>query len=250
MPTIARISPYRSGPVRFGNRPHGIDTTVRTYQLTPDQLERLRNGESLDDILKDRESVKEEKDMSNKKIDLTVEEYIDLRRQGFSDAVIAAIKNITKQQLYSWKSFRKEKIAQLEKELEQQGTESQETAENELAGSEATTEDTTEDAGIEWLKREAIHAHKLLTEKEQECEQLKQEVERWKELFETAMADKERLHKEIIVLENEIQRLKELVSELRERKDKSEEGWADATRELRALRLYALQKLQKDVYDE
>lgn len=52
-----------------------------------------------------------------------------------------------------------------------------------------------------------IHAHKLLTEKEQECEQLKQEVERWKEF------------------------------------------WADATRELRALRLYALQKLQKDVYE-
>lgn len=237
MPAITKVSPYRSGEVRFGRRPHGIDTTVRTYKLTPEQLERYRNGESIDDILKG------EKTEVAKKIDLTVEEYIDLRRQGFSDAVIAAIKNITKQQLYSWKSFRKEKIAQLEKELEQQGTESQETAENEPADSETITEDTTEEAGIEWLKREAIHAHKLLTEKEKE-------VEHWKELFETAMADKERLHKEIIVLENEIQRLKELVSELRERKDKSEEGWADATRELRALRLYALQKLQKDVYDE
>lgn len=249
MPVGTKISPYRSGEPRFGLRAHNIDTTVRTYQLTPEQLERLRNGESLDDILKDRESVKEEKDMSNKKIDLTVEEYIDLRRQGFSDAVIAAIKNITKQQLYNWKSFRKEKIAQLEKELEQQGTESQETAENEPTDSETITEDTTEEAGIEWLKREAIHAHKLLTEKERECELLKQEVEHWKELFETAMADKERLHKENLILENEIQRLKELVSELRERKDKSEEGWADATRELRALRLYALQKLQKDVYE-
>ncbi|OPX04981.1 hypothetical protein B1A75_01415 [Geobacillus sp. LEMMY01] len=214
---------------------------MRTYQLTPEQLERLRNGESLDDILKDCESVKEEKDMSNKKIDLTVEEYIDLRRQGFSDAVIAAIKNITKQQLYSWKSFRKEKIAQLEKEM--QGTESQETAENEPTDSETITEDTTEEAGIEWLKREAIHAHKLLTEKEKE-------IEHWKELFETAMADKERLHKEIIVLENEIQRLKEQANELRQQKDRREESWVDATRELRALRLYALQKLQKDVYDE
>ncbi|WP_254866583.1 hypothetical protein [Geobacillus sp. LEMMY01] len=179
--------------------------------------------------------------MSNKKIDLTVEEYIDLRRQGFSDAVIAAIKNITKQQLYSWKSFRKEKIAQLEKEM--QGTESQETAENEPTDSETITEDTTEEAGIEWLKREAIHAHKLLTEKEKE-------IEHWKELFETAMADKERLHKEIIVLENEIQRLKEQANELRQQKDRREESWVDATRELRALRLYALQKLQKDVYDE
>ncbi|WP_233434065.1 hypothetical protein NSQ51_13520 [Geobacillus sp. FSL K6-0789] len=155
-----------------------------------------------------------------KKIDLTVEEYIDLRRQGFSDAVIAAIKNITKQQLYNWKSFRKEKIAQLEKELEQQGTESQETAENEPADSETITEDTTEEAGIEWLKREAIHAHKLLTEKEQECEQLKQEVERWKEMFETAMADNDRYSDNCVNLQ----------------------------RELKALRLYTLQKLQKDVY--
>ena len=214
MPAITKVSPYRSGEVRFGRRPHGIDTTVRTYKLTPEQLERYRNGESIDDILKG------EKTEVAKKIDLTVEEYIDLRRQGFSDAVIAAIKNITKQQLYNWKSFRKEKIAQLEKELEQQGTESQETAENEPADSETITEDTTEEAGIEWLKREAIHAHKLLTEKEQECEQLKQEVERWKEMFETAMADNDRYSDNCVNLQ----------------------------RELKALRLYTLQKLQKDVY--
>ncbi|WP_235434197.1 hypothetical protein [Geobacillus stearothermophilus] len=193
MPTIARISPYRSGPVRFGNRPHGIDTTVRTYQLTPEQLERLRAGEKLDDILKEAKEVERQK-----------------------PKVIAYAKY-------------EEVVAErdeLKKQLE------------ELKANIAPEDDN----GIEWLKREAIHAHKLLTEKEKE-------VEHWKELFETAMADKERLHKEIIVLENEIQRLKELVSELRERKDKSEEGWADATRELRALRLYALQKLQKDVYE-
>ncbi|WP_269147353.1 hypothetical protein [Geobacillus thermodenitrificans] len=42
------------------------------------------------------------------------------------------------------------------------------------------------------------------------------------------MADKEQLHKEISVLENEIQRLKELVNELRERKERSEEGgWTE-----------------------
>lgn len=243
MPVRTKISPYRSGEPRFGRRAHNIDTTVRTYQLTPEQLERYRNGESIDDILKG-----EEHEVA-KKIDLTVEEYIDLRRQGFSDAVIAAIKNITKQQLYNWKSFRKEKIAQLEEELEQQQNESQETAKNEPADSETITEDAGEDAGIECLKRETIHARKLLAEKEQECERLRQEVEHYKELFETVMADKEQLHKEILVLENEIQRLKELVNELRERKERSEEGWADATRELRALRLYALQKLQKDVYE-
>ncbi|KMY60143.1 hypothetical protein AA906_07030 [Geobacillus stearothermophilus] len=166
---------------------------MRTYQLTPEQLERLRAGEKLDDILKEAKEVERQK-----------------------PKVIAYAKY-------------EEVVAErdeLKKQLE------------ELKANIAPEDDN----GIEWLKREAIHAHKLLTEKEKE-------VEHWKELFETAMADKERLHKEIIVLENEIQRLKELVSELRERKDKSEEGWADATRELRALRLYALQKLQKDVYE-
>lgn len=82
MSRFTSVSPYRQWDVRFGNRPHGIDTTVRTYQLTPDQLERLRNGENLDDILKDCKNVKEEKDMSNKKIDLTIEEYVEMNKKG------------------------------------------------------------------------------------------------------------------------------------------------------------------------
>lgn len=61
MSRFTSISPYRQWDVRFDNRPHGIDTTVRTYQLTSEQLERLRAGEKLEDILKDCESVKEEK---------------------------------------------------------------------------------------------------------------------------------------------------------------------------------------------
>jgi len=236
MPAITKVSPYRSGEVRFGRRPHGIDTTVRTYKLTPEQLERYRNGESIDDILKG------EKTEVAKKIDLTVEEYIDLRRQGFSDAAIAAIKNITKQQLYSWKSFRKKQIVQLEKELEQQTQQAgtQETVERETPDVVMTLE-AEDDAGIEWLKREAIHAHKLVTEKEQE-------VEHWKELFETAMADKERLHKENLILENQIQRLKEANDELTA---KNERYFADLMRleqEVKGLRLYALQKLHIDVY--
>lgn len=192
MPTIARISPYRSGPVRFGNRPHGIDTTVRTYQLTPEQLERLRAGEKLDDILKEAKEVERQK-----------------------PKVIAYAKY-------------EEVVAErdeLKKQLE------------ELKANIAPEDDN----GIEWLKREAIHAHKLLTEKEKE-------VEHWKELFETAMADKERLHKETLILENQIQRLKEANDELTA---KNERYFADLMRleqEVKGLRLYALQKLHIDVY--
>ena len=216
MSRFTRVSPYRQWNVRFGNRPHGIDTTVRTYQLTSDQLERLRNGENLDDILKDRKNVKEEKDMTNKKIDLTIDEYIEMHKKGMSDAEIAQAKGITNQQLYSWKYFRKGRINRLleQSEAEQQATEQIQQAQQEVAVTAVETEqgtqetvkepnvteetqpDTDDDKGIEWLKREAIHAHKLLTEKEEECERLKHEIESWKELFETAMSDKERLHKE------------------------------------------------------
>lgn len=262
MSRLTSVSPYRQWDVRFGNRPHGIDTTVRTYQLTPEQLERLRNGESIDDILKDCKSVKEEKDMANKKIDLTIEEYVEMHKKGMSDAEIAKVKGITNQQLYSWKYFRKGHIKRLlgvdnaerNEAIEQTQQAQQEVAstvetgletqgaEHEDSDAEETQVNTAEDdKGIEWLKREVIHAHKLLTEKEQE-------VEHWKELFETAMADKERLHKENLILENQIQRLKEANQELTERNDRYSDNCIDLQRELKALRLYTLQKLQKDVY--
>ena len=194
MATLTKVSPYRMGPPRFGTKPYVFDNSVKTYQLTPEQLERYRNGEKLDDILKEdegMEQVKKPKVIAYAKYEEVVAERDELKKQ-----------------------------------LE------------ELKANAALVED---DEKIEWLKREAIHAHKLVTEKEQE-------VEHWKELFETAMADKEQLHKENLILENEIQRLKELVSELTERNDRYSDEWIGLHKELRALRLYALEKLQKDVY--
>lgn len=192
MANLTKISPSRMGPPRFGNRPHGIDTTVRTYQLTPEQLERLRAGENLDDILKEAKEVERQK-----------------------PKVIAYAKY-------------EEVVAErdeLKKQLE------------ELKANIAPEDDN----GIEWLKREAIHAHKLLTEKEQELEQLQ-------ELFETVMAENERLHEENILLENQVQRLREANQELTERNDRYSDNCINLQRELKALRLYTLQKLQKDVY--
>jgi DNA repair exonuclease SbcCD ATPase subunit len=193
MATLTKVSPYRMGPPRFGSRPHNIDTSVKTYQLTPEQLERYKNGEKLDDILKEDEGMEQEK----------------------KPKVIAYAKY-------------EEVVAErdeLKKQLE------------ELQANIAPEDDND----IEWLKREAIHAHKLVTEKEQEVEQLR-------ELFETAMADKERLHKENLLLENQVQRLKEANDELTA---KNERYFADLMRleqEVKGLRLYALQKLHIDVY--
>jgi chromosome segregation ATPase len=192
MAILTKISPSRTGPPRFGNRPHGIDTTVRTYQLTPEQLERYRNGKSLDDILKEEKEVERQKPkvIAYAKYEEVVAERDELKKQ----------------------------LEELKANIGADG-----------------------DNGIEWLKREAIHAHKLVTEKEQEVEQLR-------ELFETAMADKERLHKENLLLENQIQRLKEVNDELTA---KNERYFADLMRleqEVKGLRLYALQKLHIDVY--
>ncbi|KYD12420.1 hypothetical protein [Saccharococcus caldoxylosilyticus] len=84
MATLTKVSPYRSGPPRFGNRPHNIDTSVKTYQLTPEQLERYKNGENLDDILKEdegMEQVKKPKVVSYAKYEEVVAERDELKRQ-------------------------------------------------------------------------------------------------------------------------------------------------------------------------
>jgi DNA repair exonuclease SbcCD ATPase subunit len=191
MSRLTKISPYRMGEVRFGTRQYTFDNSVTTYQLTPEQLKRYKNGERLEDILKEVKEVEQKK----KVIAYAKYEEIVAERD------------------------------ELKKQLE------------ELKANIGTDDDND----IEWLKREMIHAHKLLTEKEKE-------VEHWKELFETAMADKERLHKENLLLENQIQRLKEANQELTERNDRYSDNCINLQRELKALRLYTLQKLQKDVY--
>ncbi len=94
---------------------------------------------------------------------------------------------------------------------------------------------------IEQLKREVIAAHRLVTEKEEE-------IAHWKELFETAMADKEQLHKENLILENQIQRLREANDELKAQNERHFATLMRLEQEVKGLRIYALQKLKIDVY--
>jgi chromosome segregation ATPase len=185
----AKVSPYRQGAVRFGNRPHGIDTTVRTYQLTPEQLERLCAGEKLEDILEGENKMEQQKP---KVIAYTKYEEVVAERD------------------------------ELKKQLE------------ELQANAAPIE-------IEQLKREVIAAHKLVTEKEEE-------IAHWKELFETAMADKEQLHRENLILENQVQRLKEANDELKAQNERHFATLMRLEQEVKGLRIYALQKLKMDVY--
>jgi len=185
---LTKVSSYRQGAVRFGNRPHNIDTTVRTYQLTPEQLERLRAGEKLEDILK------EEMTMSQPKV-IAYNKYLELEAER----------------------------DELKKQLQE------------------LQDKMVDDEKIELLKREAIDAHKLVTEKEEE-------ISRLQEMFNEAMTAKEQLQKENLLLENQIQRLREVNEELTERNDRYFSDLNRLEQEAKGLRLYALQKLYVDVY--
>jgi chromosome segregation ATPase len=193
MATLTKISPYRSGPPRFGTRQYVFDNSVKTYQLTPEELEQLRAGKSVDEILKERE----EKKMSQSRV-ISYIKYLE----------VEAERDELKKQLEELKSI---------------------------------SVPNTNEQEIERLKREVIDAHKLVSEKEEE-------IARLQELFEIAMTDKEMLHKENLILENQLQRLREVNDELKERNERYYSNLSKLDQEVRGLRIYALQKLQIDVY--
>jgi chromosome segregation ATPase len=192
MSVLTKVSRYRSGEVRFGRRQYVFDNSVTTYQLTPEQLERYRNGEKLEDILKEVTT------MSQQPKVISYNKYLELEAER----------------------------DELKKQLE------------ELKANVAPVENNSE---IEQLKREVMDAHKLVTEKEEKIAQLE-------EMFNEAMMAKEQLQKEIIFLENQVQRLKEAISELTERNDRYFSDLSRLEQEVKGLRLYALQKLHSDVY--
>jgi chromosome segregation ATPase len=217
MSSFTKISSYRMGPPRFGTRQYEFDNSVTTYQLTPEELEQLRAGKSVDDILREREEMK--------KIDLSVEEYVEMKKLGMSDSEIAQAKGLTENSLQN----------------ENEGKITSDDFKNEY---EAILKEikALKDEN-ERLKKEVIDAHKLVSEKEEE-------IARLQELFETTMSDKEQLHKEVIILENQLQRLREANDELKERNERYFSQFSRLDQEVRGLRLYALQKLHADVFGE
>jgi hypothetical protein len=83
MSSLTKISSYRMGPPRFGTKPYVFDNSVKTYQLTPEQLERYRNGEKLDDILKEAKEVEQQKPkvIAYTKYEEVVAERDELKKQ-------------------------------------------------------------------------------------------------------------------------------------------------------------------------
>jgi chromosome segregation ATPase len=144
-----------------------------------------------------------------------------------SDSEIAQAKGLTDKQLHNWKYHRRDEIKDYQNSLEN--------GEAILEEIKALKEENDR------LKKEVIDAHKLVSEKEEE-------ISRLQELFESAMTDKEMLHKENLILENQLQRLRESNDELKERNEHYFSQLSRLDQEVRGLRLYALQKLQIDVF--
>jgi predicted RNase H-like nuclease (RuvC/YqgF family) len=193
MSGLTKVSPYRSGPPRFGTRQYVFDNSVKTYQLSKEQIQEYLNGRPLEEIVKEQE----EKKMSQPKV-ISYIKYLEIEAER----------------------------DELKKQLEEM---------------KANTTVNNSNEEIERLKREIIDAHKLVSEKEEE-------IARLQELFETAMFDKEQLHKEVIILENQLQRLREVNDELKEQNERYFSQLNRLDQEVRGLRLYALQKLHVDVY--
>jgi predicted RNase H-like nuclease (RuvC/YqgF family) len=193
MSGLTKVSPYRSGPPRFGTRQYVFDNSVKTYQLSKEQIQEYLNGRPLEEIVKEQE----EKKMSQPKV-ISYIKYLEIEAER----------------------------DELKKQLEEMKA-------------NATVNNSNEE--IERLKREIIDVHKLVSEKEEE-------IARLQELFESAMTDKEMLHKENLILENQLQRLRESNDELKERNERYFSQLSRLDQEVRGLRLYALQKLHVDVF--
>jgi chromosome segregation ATPase len=237
MSRFTKISSYRAGEIRFGTRdyPDGWKPTLTEYKLTPEELEAYKNGKSIDEILREREEMKNT-------INLTVEEYVELKNEGLSDSEIAESKGLGLRQLHNWKYHRRDKIKDYQNSISENTVQNKTTTDNNKSEYEAILEEikALKDEN-DRLKKEVIDAHKLVSEKEEE-------IARLQELFETAMTDKEQLHKEVIILENQLQRLREANDELTVQNERYFSDISRLDMEIRGLRLYALHKLQKDVY--
>ncbi|KYD03464.1 hypothetical protein B4102_3382 [Heyndrickxia sporothermodurans] len=115
---------------------------------------------------------------------------------------------------------------------------------------------------IDKLSREVIHAHKLVTEKDErlkdslqehlrkdeQISKLQKQLEQSVTLYETAMLDKEQLHKENVAYENNVQTLIRQHDQLQKRCDRYQTEYIELEEEVAGLRRFAFSKLKKDVF--
>ena len=117
MSRFTKVSPYKMGAPRFGNRIQTFDNSVKTYQLSPEELAKYR-GENIEESEKGaiEVAVAEKKNKKNgvgRPKDsgvVTVKEYVDLSLQGLLDKEIAEKRGIRPTSLANWKIRNKQLI--------------------------------------------------------------------------------------------------------------------------------------------
>ncbi|MGE6260896.1 hypothetical protein ACQKCU_23970 [Heyndrickxia sporothermodurans] len=260
-----KISSRKSGAPRFVGSNDGWKPTLTEYKLTEEQLERYKNGESIDEILKGEKEVK----VSTK---LTKERYLELKRRGLPDANIVkeyGFKYVNELTAWKKKHLSPEEIEQLRKSTIQlsRGENKadlsvQNVPESKTTETEKSPENEEMSKEIDRLKREVIHAHKLVTEKDERLkeslnehlrkdeliEKLQKQLEQSVELYETAMLDKEKLHKENTTLINEVKYIKRELKAIQDQRDRYQSEYIELEEEVNGLRRFALTKLKRDVY--
>ncbi|MFB7302594.1 hypothetical protein [Heyndrickxia sporothermodurans] len=288
-----------TGAVRTVPSSDGWKSTLKEFKLTPDQLERYKAGEKIEDILKGEKEVKR-----------TTENYLALKSQGLPDTKIymdLGFKSIS--ELTQWKkeNLSPEEIEQLrmntllakrngtanKADLSAQTSSESKTTKNELQGENKEKTHEIKQVNIDWkakygelsklhekvirdaedieenlkleinkLSREVIHAHKLVTEKDERLKdslqehlrkdelisKLQKQLEQSVTLYETAMLDKEQLHKENVAYENNIQSLIRQKDQLQNRCDRYQTEYIELEEEVAGLRRFAFSKLKKDVF--
>lgn len=255
MPGV-KISPYRaSSELRFGTRTVDWKPTLITYQLTPEELEAYKKGEkTIDEILKEREE-------EMKKINLTVEEYVESKNLGMSDREIAEAKGLTSKQLENWKYHRKTKIEEYKNSLNNAQNSDDIKNEYKTTADEIKNEIKAILAELEHIKRENECLELAIEELKKENEILQEEKEKLKTDSDALFNENERLKKEVIDAhklvterEKEVEEwktqaglYKDLYNDSLDRREKMLDEYKALQQELKGLRIYALQKLLKEV---
>jgi transposase len=176
---------------------------------------------------------------------MTKERYLTLKRRGYSDKTIASKYGVSITTIAKWKKkyFTKEEREKMQK-TKQNDTKQQ-------------TEDQTIQIHVDGKMVSSTIAETVSVDKaENKTIQIEPEVivkaklqaKTWKQRFEETMAAKEQLQEQNTSLENEVQRLRQKIKDLEAEKSRYFADYMDLEQELKGLRLFAFEKLKKDVY--
>lgn len=238
MSKFTKVSPYRAGSPRFGNRDHEpFDNSVKTYQLSPEEHAKYKN-----DLKKEKKkvAVTEKKVRKGRpaKLNITVTEYVKLSSDGLLDKEIAKQKNILPSTLANWKHRNKIKI---ETEIAKQWVEK-----------EKVEKDKYDELKQEYEKLKAQLEQKLKSnEAALDYQKMYNELS---ESYEKLVHEAEEAEGKVRDLENDNSLLKIKIEQLEQdvlnadyRVEQYENAYKEFNAELKALRKLSLAHLQKAV---